>query len=81
MFGLSVIKTSSLNKLRADITKLRLDKEALTSDVNIWKSRNAVTQRNIEKLNRELAIYRPVKDPKSGKFTKKNIHSEKSRID
>lgn len=86
MFGLSLVKTSSLNKMRADNTQLGLDKESLTSQLGVVKGNHMRSMMKIEALQKEkdqlekqLAINKPQKDPRSGRFVKKTVHSDKSR--
>lgn len=78
MFGLSLIKTSSLNNMRANITSLELQKVELESQVKKlrfslteWKARAEIMQHKIEELNKELEKQTTPKDPKSGKFIKR----------
>lgn len=81
MFGLTLIKTASLNKMRADIAKLNLEKVDLQNESQILKSEILSVKSKNSYLQKQLAVNKPVKDPKTGRFVKKVIHSEKSRVD
>ena len=78
MFGLSLIKTSSLNNMRANITSFELQKVELQSKVSNcqsiikeWRVKAESLQHKIEELNKELVRQTTPKDPKSGKFVKR----------
>lgn len=81
MFGLQLIKTASLNKLQADNAKLKLEKEDLRIKTVELHSKIRSLDRTNNDLKKQLAINKPIKDPKTGRFVKKVIHSEKSRVD
>lgn len=78
MFGLSLIKTSSLNNMRANITRVETEKVELEKRVNNshlvireWRVKAESLQHKIEELNKELEKQTTPKDPKSGKFIKR----------